>query len=50
MECCQVTNNIILMLTNRINYIWNNIYLLFTTNEEIEPGFIKTSNTFVSII
>ncbi|XP_025196707.1 uncharacterized protein LOC112595640 [Melanaphis sacchari] len=37
MQCCKVINNVISILTKRINDLWNNIHLLFDVEGEHEP-------------
>jgi len=42
-------NIVISTLTKRINNMWNTIFLLYTIDDEIEPKFMKVSNSIVSI-
>lgn len=48
MKCCTVLNNVISILTKRINSLWNTIYLLFDINDELEPEILNVSEDFVS--
>ncbi|CAI6355302.1 unnamed protein product [Macrosiphum euphorbiae] len=48
-KCCKVINTVISTLTKRINNMWNTVFLLFTVDDDMEPKFIKVSNSIVSI-
>ncbi|XP_026817998.1 uncharacterized protein LOC113556950 [Rhopalosiphum maidis] len=48
MKCCTVLNNVISILTKRINNLWNTIYLLFDINDELEPEILNVSEDFLS--
>uniref|UniRef100_A0A2S2N7P5 AAA-ATPase-like domain-containing protein n=1 Tax=Schizaphis graminum TaxID=13262 RepID=A0A2S2N7P5_SCHGA len=48
MKCCTVLNNVISILTKRINNLWNTIYLLFDINDELEPEILNVSEDFLT--